>query len=259
MIKFWLSAMVLILLLANQFDHSCSADPEACSVEQCSGNATHFLQLSDSYDRSNIGYHEVHDELKQHCVIPRSELFCMPLSWMCCKSSKYYFLPNSSSGRKRIVIALLLLMSGIESNPGPAILKSNLGLINAHSIVNKTALIHDLINDFKLDMLAVTETWVYEHSPDVHKHEAAPEGFNIVHAHRTPKIGTATAHGGGVALIHRDTIRVKVLPSTAVVATSFELLLVKIVNSVKGFTMAIIYRPPSSSLSVFMTELSDLI
>jgi hypothetical protein len=150
-------------------------------------------------------------------------------------------------------------MSGIESNPGPAVVKLNLGLINARSIVNKAALIHDLISDFKIDILAVTETWVYENSPNVHKQEAAPEGFSIVHAHRAPRIGTATAHGGGVALIHRDTIQVKVIPTTTVVTTSFELLLVKITNCIKSFSIAIIYRPPTSSLTVFTTELSDLI
>ena len=219
----------------------------------------HLPMLPAAYAHSNMAYSEVHYRPEQHCVIPRSELFCVPLYWMCCKSSKYYFLPNSSSNRKRIFIALLLLMSGIEPNPGPAVPKSKLGLINARSIVNKAALIHDLICDFKIDMLAVTETWVYENSPDVHKQEAAPEGFSIVHAHRTPKIGSTTAHGGGVAFIHRDIIQVKVIPSTAVVATSFELLIVKVENGVKGLTLAIIYRPPSSSLPVFTTELSDLI
>jgi hypothetical protein len=43
------------------------------------------------------------------------------------------------------------------------------------------------------------------------------------------------------------------------VTTSFELLIVKIMNSVKGLIVAIVYRPPSSALSVFTTELSDLI
>ena len=84
-------------------------------------------------------------------------------------------------------------------------------------IVNKTALLHNLIQDFNIDMLAVTETWVYENSSDVHKEEAAPEGFNIIHTHRAPKIGTGSAHGGGVALIYQDTIEVKVIPSTAAV------------------------------------------
>lgn len=157
-------------------------------------------------------------------------------------------------------MALLLLMSGVEPNPGPQVaIKSKLGLINVRSMVNKAALIHDLIKDFKIDMLAVTETWVYENSPDAHKEEAAPEGFSVVHAHRAPATGKATAHGGGVAFIHRDTLRVKVIPTISVVTSSFELLLVKIMNTVRSLTVVIIYRPPSSSVLTFCTELTDLI
>jgi len=80
-----------------------------------------------------------------------------------------------------------------------------------------------------------------------------------MHAHRTLRTGTRAAHGGGVALIHRDMIRVKPLSTATLDFSSFELLLVRVVNSVKSLTLAIIYRPPSSSLSVFSTELSDLI
>ena len=50
----------------------------------------------------------------------------------------------------------------------------NFGLLNDHSIVNKAALIHDVITNHSLDLFAITETWVYEDSPNVHKHEAAP-------------------------------------------------------------------------------------
>ena len=63
-------------------------------------------------------------------------------------------------------------------------MKLNLGLINAQSIVNKAARLHDIIEDNHLDLLAVTETWVYEDSPNVHKREAAPSGYSVVHAHR---------------------------------------------------------------------------
>jgi len=52
-------------------------------------------------------------------------------------------------------------MAGVESNPGPAapgVLK--LGALNAHSAVNKAPLIHDMIDERRLDLLVVTETWM---------------------------------------------------------------------------------------------------
>ena len=56
--------------------------------------------------------------LLSHIVIS-SDLINMPLSWMCCKSSKYYFHPAPPRSRKRAFIVILLLMAGVEQNPGP--------------------------------------------------------------------------------------------------------------------------------------------
>jgi hypothetical protein len=165
---------------------------------------------------------------------------------------------------RKVFVSALLLMAGIEPNPGPANSNSStlsMGLINARSMANKSALIHDTISDNRLDILAVTETWVYEDSPDVHKREAAPPGYSIVHAHRSTAIGGGgKKFGGGVALIHREDIRMKVIPVTTAIR-AFELLLVKVINCTVGFTIAVIYRPPGSKStpSDFVTELSDLI
>jgi hypothetical protein len=155
-------------------------------------------------------------------------------------------------------------MGGIEPNPGPVGSSPtlNMGLINARSMVNKSALIHDVISEHRLDLLAVTETWVYDDSPNVHKREAAPPGYTVVHAHRdSHSKGGKKQRGGGVALIHREDIRVKVLPATLAKPVTFELLLVKIVNCTLGTTIAIIYRPPNSTSKPceFVNELSDLI
>src|ERR1700759_4339769 len=100
-----------------------------------------------------------------------------------------------------------------------------MGLVNAQSIVNKTALIHDIISDNSIHLLAITETWVYDDSPDVHKQEAAPNGYSIVHAHRQPRPGSGRAREGGIALIHRENVRVKVIPIDVGLTKSFELLL----------------------------------
>ena len=200
----------------------------------------------------------------QYCrTVPCSELFDTALNLLCCRQSrtKYFFVLARTRSRRTVFLAFLLLIAGVESNPGPENTSSsatNFGLINARSMIQKTALIHDVISDNRLDLLAVTETWVYENSPDVHKRDAAPAGFSIVHAHRSITPHTrGKQHGGGVALIHREDIRVRVIPTPS--TRTFEILLVKVINCTIGLMIAVIYRPPSTKLTDFVTELSDLI
>ena len=195
---------------------------------------------------------------------PCAELFDAPLAFFFCRprGTRYHFRPTFHRRRRLLVIVALLLRSGIESNPGPSSHKRmqlNLGLINAQSIVNKAARVHDIIEDNHLDLLAVTETWVYEDSPNVHKREAAPSGYSVVHQHRKlAGAGGVKKCGGGVALIHRSDIRLTVLPTRP--AMKFcELLLVKVANCALGLTIAIVYRAPDTSVGDFATELSDLI
>ena len=195
---------------------------------------------------------------------PCSELFDAPLSFLFCRpqGTRYYFRPTFHRRRILVLIVTLLLRSGVESNPGPGSHRSlqlNLGLINAQSIVNKAARVNDLITENHLDLLAVTETWVYEDSPEVHKREAAPSGYSVVHAHRKlAGAGGVKKCGGGVALIHRSNIRVTIVPARPA-TKSFELLLAKITNCALGLTIAVVYRAPGTSAEDFTTELSDLI
>ena len=215
---------------------------------------------------ADLNARDKHLSVFTHCETrPSAGLFDTPNVLLCCRQKETRFFMKPTTGcRKTIFVTLLLLIGGIEQNPGPTKSSSllKMGLINARSIINKSALIHDMINETRLDLIAVTETWVYEDSPDVHKREAAAPGYSIVHAHRDLSAqGGKKQHGGGLALIHRDDIRVKVLPRTLASPTTFELLLVKIMNCSLGLTIAIIYRPPNSSSKPadFVNELSDLI
>jgi len=56
------------------------------------------------------------------------------------------------------LVALILLLGGVESNPGPEVLK--LGVFNAHSARHRAAVLHDVIADHHLDLMVVTETWL---------------------------------------------------------------------------------------------------
>src|SRR5206468_2479515 len=77
--------------------------------------------------------------------------------------------PITMNSSRRCLVAILLLMGGIEGNPGPQPRRINMGLINTFSIVKKAVLRHDVITDYSLSLLAVTETFVYEDSSDMYK------------------------------------------------------------------------------------------
>jgi len=210
-----------------------------------------------------------HSMLEYYAIVPSSEIYHVSeilLSVTRDTDRRSFAVSQTKKFWKRVFVAGLLLLAGIEPNPGPAtsstIRKSavNLGLLNSRSTVSKTALIHDIIDHHHLDMLAVTETWVYDESPDVHKKETAPPGFSITHSHRdVSSRGGNKKHGGGVALIHREDIRVKVIPHAALKLSTFDLLLAKITNCTVGVMLAIIYRPPHTKVPEFIAELSDLI
>jgi hypothetical protein len=64
-----------------------------------------------------------------------------------------------------IIMSILLLCGHIESNPGPEVSTVpsthhssalNVGCVNAYSAVNKAALLHNAIDECKLDIRAVT-------------------------------------------------------------------------------------------------------
>jgi len=163
------------------------------------------------------------------------------------------------------LVALLLLRAGVESNPGPAVgvskpkIKSlNFGLLNINSALHKAANIHDIIDEYSLDCLALTETRLQADLPSAIKDDIAPGGFSVRHVHRSPSARHPL--GGGVALISRDSLTVKPHTLTGQLSpTSFELLLARITSVKPSITVAVVYRPPDSSISQFISELSDVL
>ena len=61
---------------------------------------------------------------------------------------------------------LLLIIGGVEVNPGPSSsVNLTFGSLNTRSVVNKAPLLHGLIADNDLTLLALTETWVKSDDP----------------------------------------------------------------------------------------------
>jgi len=95
----------------------------------------------------------------------------------------------------------------VELNPGPTTSARSTsrdalspGVLNVRSARRKAVLIH-VINDHRLDALALTETWIPSDAPDAVKLDVCPPSYQVLHRHR----GTSDQRGGGAALVYRDT------------------------------------------------------
>ena len=93
---------------------------------------------------------------------------------------------------------------------------ASLCLLNARSIVNKSAPLGELLNDVQPDIVAITETWLTRTHGDNDLAACCPPGYSSAHVPR------ATGRGGGVALLFKSTIAVH--RHTCHDFTSFELL-----------------------------------
>ena len=170
-----------------------------------------------------------------------------------------FYRPRRHASCSVSLIALLLLMSGLETNPGPPI---KMGLWNAQSVVHRGSLVQDLIESHQLDALAICESKIVCDDPDAIKLDSAPDGFDVLHVPRPT--ATARNRGGGLCFVYRESITVKTHPLQQTLSyTSFECQLLRLhvgsTSSTDGTTVAVIYRPPSSSLPTFYDELSDLL
>jgi len=116
--------------------------------------------------------------------------------------------------------------------------------------------IHDVIADLRLDVLALTETWITSDAPDAVKLDVhvAPPGYSVVHRAR----GTSTDKGGGgIALIHRGSIRARVVELGT--WREFEVLTVRLTLQSAPVIISGIYRPPGAVSRAFCDAMDDLL
>ena len=169
--------------------------------------------------------------------------------------------PRPARSLTSVKCALVLLSCGdIEVNPGSAAPSQsfgssqfiNFGVLNTRSVVYKAPSLHDIINDFQLDVIALTETWIDDDAPPAIKNDVAPEGFSVQRVHRAAVLGGPT-RGGGLAVVHRNTLPVRVNPlATSTIAhTTYERQTVKLVLPSSFITIVNIYRPSAGSIASF--------
>ena len=135
---------------------------------------------------------------------------------------------------------------------------SRLILVGFSVLFNKAGCIHDIIADFRFDLFALCETRIRHDDPPAVKNCIAPTGFSALHVHREPT--AVHPAGGGLAIIHRDSLVVRPQRLTSTTAyQTLEYQLVRVTSTRPSLTIANIYRPPSTSLTLFFDELADFL
>src|SRR5277367_3692247 len=164
--------------------------------------------------------------------------------------------------RNLVLLSLLILAGDVELNPGPFCTSSTLNLVHLNTrsascitdSYDKLALIKELISDNKIDLLALTETWL---SPDTSPsvlNSLTPKNYSIMHHPR------AEGHGGGIAFIYRSFLSViKVSVISLPTFSSFEALCVNFSVSNFSCSLLTVYRPPSLSTCTFISEFSSVL
>jgi len=131
------------------------------------------------------------------------------------------------------------------------------GLLNAQSArrqdkeADKPADIHDLILDQNLDLLVITETWFKDSRDQVAMGDMVPNGFKILQTSRKDR------RGGGVALIHKDCLRISQL--TGLTYSSFECSRGTLKHRHSDIDILLVYRPPDTSAVTFFAEFGELV
>ena len=129
--------------------------------------------------------------------------------------------------------------------------KYSFQLLNARLVRNKVDLITQTIIDSNYSISAITKTWLTNDDYAIAS-QLTPDGFKLLLANRS------TSHrGGGLALLFSSELK---LISLTPCFSSCEILICNIqFPSLFTIVIIIIYRPPSSSLRSFLTDLSFIL
>ena len=133
---------------------------------------------------------------------------------------------------------------------------TNVALINARSVKNKTLVINEEIIQHDWDILAITETWLKQTGDEAIVTELLPPGYTFHHVARS------RGRGGGVAVVYRNTYNTEILPKLHF--TTIELIRLQFTNPfLLKYNLWVVYHPPATSktsgtLSDFYSELEQL-
>ena len=130
--------------------------------------------------------------------------------------------------------------------------KVNIGYFNARSVRNKASELSEFVVDKRLDMCAITETWINDVVKDkVICGDLTPPGYKLEHTARS------LGKGGGVAVLCKSELQAKKQKVSKYLA--FESLELMLKCHGGDIRLCVIYRPPlgskySKPLSEFLRE-----
>ena len=127
-------------------------------------------------------------------------------------------------------------------------MSTKFALLYPRSTRSKSSIILDTILSLKLDIIALTETWISENADNVTKYDIVPHGFHVLHSHRP-----TGKRGGGISVISRNFIKLDAIKSPS--HSSFESLTTKVSFSSHCLFLSVIYRPPNTGN--FIRELTS--
>ena len=116
-----------------------------------------------------------------------------------------------------------------------------IGLHNIRSLTNKVGNVVETLSEFNLDMLLLTETWLFESDTNVIL-AALPSNYTLIHV---PRSSTLT-RGGGLAVVHKRALSgIKLVPTDP--ASSFEVMELVLHMRSQVTRLAFVYRPSHPS------------
>jgi len=129
---------------------------------------------------------------------------------------------------------------------GPKLKHLNFACVNVRSLKNKVLDVTDYVVENEIDLLAITETWLFsdDSKNQVTLASILIPGYKFIHMPRT------TGKGGGVGLLYRTTIDVKILNDMSHYV-SFEQLSAEISIHGKSVNLICVYRPPPNHKNKF--------
>ena len=151
-----------------------------------------------------------------------------------------------------LVTAIIEKSDGIQYDN-----KLKIGLVNARSVKNKDAILHNYMIEKDLDIMVITETWLKD--SDTHWLKASSLSSDYI---TLETVNRNERRGGGVAICHTNNIQLEVIEKQ--ISTSLERITVKVTNTKKPLTITGLYHPPAGSIpentmTAFVDDLTDFL